>query len=547
MKANYSPAKYIIIFIVIFFVVGYIAFPLLHLVLESFSDRGNYSALLSKPVLKACTNSILLGIISVLGSGFIGVYFAYLFQYKKFHFKSFFSTAVLLPMAIPPMVGVISFLFLLGDNGLISKIISPLTIKFNGWPAIIGIHLYSFYPLFFLFTGPAFKSIDSSIVEASYSMGAGKFRTFLKIILPQLKASLIGASLLTFMASMASFSAPFIFGGNQRFLTTEIYYSKINGDNSFSAALSLLLTVISLIFMCFFRLYRKSQSGKLQMKGVAKTELNVIGKKYDFISLSIIILFCVIIASPIFALITLSFVPDNSLMQSSLNFTPGLFNFKRIFSEPDFFQPFANSLKISFVALCFIIIFGLMVTSILKGKRNIFKSLLELTISLSYGIPGTVIAICLILSFNSPNIFSFNSILVGTFWILPVAYVIRNLPIFTQSVISGLYSIAPSIEDASYTLGAGNLKTWRSIILPLLMSSILQGSMLVFINSFGEFVATILLYNYSTKTTSVEVYSQLRSSNNGMAAAYGALIFLVVLIFIYLSRKAINKSKISAK
>jgi iron(III) transport system permease protein len=188
------------------------------------------------------------------------------------------------------------------------------------------------------------------------------------------------------------------------------------------------------------------------------------------------------------------------------------------------------------------LIIGLAVAYIVRGKKNLFKSLIEITISLPYGIPGTVIAICLILSFNAPNVFSFNNILVGTFWILPVAYAIRNIPILSEAVIAGLHSIDPSIEEASATLGATNFKTWRSIMLPLIYPSIIQGSLLVFINSFGEFVATILLYNYSTKTISVEVYSQLRLYNDGTAAAYGVIIFLIILCIVFFSRRALDKS-----
>jgi len=66
--------------------------------------------------------------------------------------------------------------------------------------------------------------------------------------------------------------------------------------------------------------------------------------------------------------------------------------------------------------------------------------------------------------------------------------------------------------------------------------------LLVFINSVGEFVSTVLLYSYSTKTISVEIYSQIRMYNTGAAAAYGILLFLMVMIIVYFSRRTMDKS-----
>ncbi|HMG82697.1 MAG TPA: ABC transporter permease subunit, partial [Ferruginibacter sp.] len=174
MTKKYSIAKILLTVVVVFFVVGYIVYPLCQLLVQSFLEKGTYSQLFDKTVFSACFNSIVLSVISVVGSAIIGVWLAYIFQYKKFAFKSFFSTMALLPIAIPPMVGVMCFLFLLGENGLLLKILPFTSFKFDGWFAIIALHLYSFYPLFFLFVGAAFKNLDNSIVEASYTLGAGK-------------------------------------------------------------------------------------------------------------------------------------------------------------------------------------------------------------------------------------------------------------------------------------------------------------------------------------------------------------------------------------
>ena len=522
--------------VTVFFVLGYIVYPMWKL-LEVSAGAENTKALLSNAnLISATLNSLLLSVLTVLGAGLIGIYFAYTMHYKTLRWKSVFSTLLLLPIAIPPMVGVMAFLFLVGENGLLMRGLSLQAFHFNGWPAILIIHVYSFYPLFYLFTGTALKSIDSSVLEAAQGLGAGKTRTFFSVILPQLKPSLLAAALLVFMGSMASFSAPFIFGGSMRFLTTEIYYAKINGDSSFSALLAVFLAGISLLMLYFFRLYRSRipQSGK--SKGTLRQNQVLAYKGTHPFRFFSTLFFCVLILLPLISLCVMSLAPENTVMQQGLDVDFSFRNYVAVFSETDVLQPFLNSLQASGAAVLLTLVFALMIAQLTRGKRNTFTLWLETTASLPYGIPGTVIGIFLILGFNESTPFAFGQSLVGTFWILPVAYAIRNLPILVQAIQAGLHAVDVSIEEASQTLGASKFSTWRKVTLPLIFPSLLEGCLLVFINSFGEFVATVLLYGYSTRTMPIEIYSQIRMYNNGMAATYGVILFLIILGIIYLTR-----------
>jgi iron(III) transport system permease protein len=167
---------------------------------------------------------------------------------------------------------------------------------------------------------------------------------------------------------------------------------------------------------------------------------------------------------------------------------------------------------------------------------------LEIILSLPFGIPGTVIAVGLILSYNRPSLFSFQSILVGTFWIMPLAYAVRNLPLLYRSTTAGLDAVDPSLQEAAETLGSPAGRTFRKIILPLIMPSIVSGTLLVFINSVGEFVSSILLYSYSTKPLSVEILSQLRLFNIGGAAVYSTLLMILVLAVVGVSNRYFRSS-----
>ncbi|MEO6695606.1 MAG: iron ABC transporter permease, partial [Ignavibacteria bacterium] len=542
------------IILILFFISGYIIFPLYSLVRESLISQEkvfsliSYANLFSSSSVNATLNSILLSVITVMGSAIVGIYFAYIFQYHRIPFKSFLSALMLIPLATPPLIGVVAFLFLLSDNGLITKLTSlffgmnyPL-FKFDGWTAIIVIHIYSFYTMFFLFVSSALKKIDTNLIDASHSMGAGKIRTFKKVIFPQLIPSIIGASLITFMASMASFSAPFIFGGSIRFLTTEIFNAKINGDNSFASALAVILTIISVIFLAMLRWYRTKKVLTIRSKSTPKTTISDLNKNLNYFSTFISLVFTLMIILPVLTLLFLSFIPEGSLMRNFFTESFTMDNYKKIFSDSQFFEPFRNSLEMSVIAVIITLLIGVSSAFFISRKDIVGKSFFESILSLPYGIPGTVIALSFILSFNSPTIFSGFVSIVGTFWILPLAYAVRNIPIMTQSSIAGFHSIDPSLEEASQTLGASGLRTFSKIIVPLIFPSVMNGALLVFINSVGEFVSTILLYSYSTKTISVEIYSQIRMYNTGAAASYGIILFVMVMIIVYVSRRTLDRS-----
>ncbi|MEO8666275.1 MAG: iron ABC transporter permease [Ignavibacteria bacterium] len=548
MKNKLTPVNVFLLAVIIFFVTGYIAYPVYSLIKESILFFTNVNCTYSEILSGSIFNSVFLSVITVTGSCIAGLFFAYLFQFRKFPMKNFLFTLLLIPIAAPPLVGVVAFLFLLNDNGLLIKIISMIfglksaPFKFEGWTAIIIVHIYSFYPFFLLFTSSALQKIDANLIDASHSLGASKTRTFIKVIFPQLIPSIIGSSLIVFMASMASFSAPFIFGGSTRFLTTEIYSAKINGDTPLAATLSLLLTLISVGFLILLRFYRKKNTFESSTKGTVKLSSSQTQRKSGILSTISILCFVLIVMLPILALLFLSLIPEGSLMRNYFTESFTFANYEKIFGEAQFFEPFANSVKMALIAVAITIVIGVSAAFLISRKKIKGGNFLESFLSLPYGIPGTVIALSFIISFNSPTLFTGFTPLVGTFIILPLAYAVRNLPVMTQSSIAGFNTIDPSLEEASSSLGATGSRTFRKIILPIVYPSVLSGAMLVFVNSVGEFVSTILLYTYSTKTISVEIYSQLRIYNTGAAASYGVILFILVMIIVYVSRRTLDKA-----
>jgi iron(III) transport system permease protein len=148
-------------------------------------------------------------------------------------------------------------------------------------------------------------------------------------------------------------------------------------------------------------------------------------------------------------------------------------------------------------------------------------------LALPWAVPGTVFAIALATAFSVHQPALGRFILVGTLWILPLAYLVRNLPITSRAVLAGLRALDPALDEAAATLGAGRWRTLRRVTLPLLRPALVAGASLAFVTAFGDFVTSIMLYTYDTRPISLEILSSLRQSDVGVAAAYGVVLMVV--------------------
>ena len=230
---------------------------------------------------EAIANSLIISLGSVFFSALIGVPLAFVFHRYDFAGRRVLRAIASAPILLPPLVGVISFLFLYGETGIVSKLIQQFLGLDEPWPnlggisAVIFVHAYSMYVYFFLLAGAGLERLDYAVEEAAASLGASRAMTIRRTILPMLAPSLIGATLLTFLSSMASFSAPFIFGGGIRVLSVEIYNSKLNGNTQMALVETVLLASASLTILVLLRWYENRkpvQFGRKGRGGAARTD-----------------------------------------------------------------------------------------------------------------------------------------------------------------------------------------------------------------------------------------------------------------------------------
>ncbi len=205
-------------------------------------------------------------------------------------------------------------------------------------------------------------------------------------------------------------------------------------------------------------------------------------------------------------------------------------NFTRMARDPQLWLPVRNSVGMAVLATVANIVVCFVAAYLLVRRRFAGRRLLQLLVVLPWAIPGTAIAIGLASTFdrNAPSQLRF--LLVGTFWILPLAYFVRGIPLVTSAVEGSLRQMDPSLEDAARGLGASWWLAMRRVVIPAARPGLAAGATLAAISAVGEFVASIILYTHANRPISMEILAQLRNLSFGTAAAYSVLLILLVLL-----------------
>ena len=238
-------------------------------------------------------------------------------------------------------------------------------------------------------------------------------------------------------------------------------------------------------------------------------------------------LLVLVLLLPHLTLLLVSFVPLGTWTTEPLPPAYTTHNYVALLQDPVRVRPLLNSLWLAAASTVAAVGIGLAGALVAARRRGRLGRVIEGLLALPWAVPGTVFAIALATAFSVRAPWAGRFILVGTLWILPLAYLVRNLPITSRAILAGARALDPALDEAAGSLGAGRWRTLRQVTLPLLRPALLAGGSLAFVTAFGDFVTSILLYTYDTRPVSLEILSSLRSADVGVAAAYGVVLMVV--------------------
>lgn len=505
--------------------------PAEDLAFHGFSLDGFKQFATSNLYKKSLRNSFIVSISVTALTILIGVPMGYCVARIKIPFKSLILSLGILPIIMPSFVGAYTWVILLGRNGIVrvflNWLLSPFGVEVPSIYGMFGMILcmtLTYYPFVFQLSYGAFAGANALLEESAMLMGAKKGHIARTITFPLILPSLGAAALLVFVRAIGNFGIPAIIGGDNYVLPTLIYFEvnsfwNINGASSI-AVVNVLITAIVLYI-------QKYMVSKHEYETISATHSEI---KQNTSRLAVVLgtIYCLII-------LIISLLPQVTIIvMSFFRKWTGLFpegftlaNYARIprYSSHELF----NSFFLSIVATVLCALLGSVVAYITERKKPKGAALLDLSIMAPFILPGTVVSIALLSAFSGNSILR----LTGTYTIIIISFMIRRTPYVYRSVAANLTQLNPSLEEASTIAGATWFYTFRKVSVPLIMPSIISGSILTLTTLLQELSTTILLYSGKTRTVPVQIYNAVQDGKLGEASALSVVLLVVVFIIVF--------------
>lgn len=517
----------ILAFILIAF---FLIYPLFNIFINSFWQDGkisveNYKEFFSyRFYYQALINSFIVSTTATLFACILGIPVAYVMSRFNVPFKGVFHILIILTLLSPPFIGAYSWIMMLGNNGFITNFLRDFGISV---PSIYGLHgiiwvfTLQFYPHIYLYVSGALKTIDTSLEEASDSLGIAGLNRIRKVTLPLIFPTISTGALMVFMASFADFGTPMLIGQGEKvlpILAYEQFISEMGSNPAMASTLSMILLTVTTSVLLLQRYVVTKKTYTMSALRPPKVIRLSAGKRF----LATLFLMSVV---------TLSIIPQATVIYTSFLKTNGpvfsggfsLDSYRSIlYKVPDAIM---NTFMYASIAIVVMVIAGLLLSYIVVRRPSKLTSILDALVMIPYVIPGTVLGISLIIAFNEPPIQ-----LTGTWVILVIAYIIRKLPYTMRSSTAILHQIDKSVEEASISLGVPPMKTFFKTTAVLMIPGVISGAILSWVTTINELSSTIVLYYGATKTITVTIYSEVFTSNFGTAAALASILSLATII-----------------
>ncbi|MEI6857758.1 iron ABC transporter permease [Psychrilyobacter sp.] len=533
-KLTNDPTLFVTIIFSLVVISFFVLVPLYNVLMESFTFKEalsleNYKNAFGRSGNVAIIlNTLKLGFVTATLSLIIGFFFAYTTSYMKIRGKKLFDYIAMLPIISPPFVVALSAILLFGRQGLITRgLFGIKDFEIYGFHGLVLVQVLSFFPIAYLMLVGLLQGIDPSVEEASTDLGASKLKVFTSVTFPLVIPGIANAFLLVFIQSIADFANPVVIGGNFTTISVKIYQEGIgNFQLGIATALAMILLSISISMFIVQRYYINKKS-YITVTGKSSRARDLIKDKAITIPV-----FITLIILTVFVILMYILIPIGSFVKLwGINYTPTLAHYKYIF---DFgMDPIIQTTVLAIIATIITSIFSMILAFLIVRKKFIGKTFIEFTTIMALAIPGTIIGLGYVISYNITYKIPFTNItlippLTGTALIIVIAFIIRSLPVGVRSGMSSLQQIDPSIEEAASVLGASSSKVFFSVTIPMIKEAFFSGLIYSFARSMTLVSTIIFLISARWKLLTPTVMDNIDTGRIGIASAYCTILIVIV-------------------
>ncbi|WP_235498616.1 ABC transporter permease [Arthrobacter sp. Leaf234] len=531
-----------------------IGYPLVRILTQAFGAEGletlrNIAT--SSANRAVLLNTVVLGVLVGAVGTAIGFAFAYAQARLDFRGRKLLHLIALLPIVSPPFAVATAVITLFGRSGLVTNKMLGLDYNIYGLTGLTLVLSLSFFPVAYMNLLGMLRSLDPATDEAASSLGANRWKIFRSVTIPMLIPGFASCFLLLFVEAIADLANPLVIGGDFTVLSSRAYIA-ITGeyDVASGAAYSLVLLLPGLLVFLVQRYWAERRS-VVSVTGKPSGNITLLRSPLARIPLLTVVL---AIAALIVAIYVTVFVGAFTAILG-VNNTFTLANYRYVLSGIGSDAMFTTTI-LALIATPVAGVLGMVLAWLVVRKVRRGRGALDFLGMLGLAVPGTVLGIGYALAFNKPFI-------IGNIQLLPalagggaifggalaivMVYVIRSMPSGQRSGIAALQQIDPAIDEASTSLGASGLRTFRSITLPLIRPALLSGLTYAFARAMTTLSPIIFITTPQTKIMTSQILSEVDSGRFGNAFAYCTILIAIVLGVIGLMNLLIRDRRAPAR
>ncbi len=525
------------------FLLLFVFYPLTRIFYDAFSDEAgrvtlaNFAEFFADSFyLRSLWKSLALGVGAVITTSIVGIAVAFLLIRYEFPYRNAFSYLTMLPMILPPLVGVLGFVFILGRAGTLNVILmdwfgleEPVNFMY-GVHGVLLVETVHLFPMMTLSILDALSRVDPSLEEAAQGMGANGWRRFRDVTLPLTTPGYVSGALLVFIWTFADFVTPLVVGV-QDLLAAQAYLNIVQFVDRRIFRMGIVISALLVLLAIFFVLAARQYVAIKDYSSLAysKVERRPLGPVQRWLAVGFLS-----------ALMFISLIPQIGVLLAAVGrgwaLTPVPLHYTMEFFEqvsvetPKFIT---NSLVFCAIAVFMCLLIGVPMAWIMGRTQAPGRGSMDALTTLMLAIPGTAVGIAYVRAFNFPLPW-IGEPLTGLWFILPLVLAVRRLPYTVRGSYSSLLLVHKSMEEAAENVGATKLRVFRDITVPLVWKGILVGALFSFITSIQEASSTIFLTMGGKEMIPFGIFSFYIAGSQSQAAALGVILIVLCAVSLFI-------------
>lgn len=531
------------------FMACFLVWPVCVTVKEAFIKPGGgftmafVGQILGNPVyIEGLVNSFKMAVGTTIGAMLLALPLAVLATRFEFRGKAILTSLLLVPLILPPFVGVIGVKQILGQHGALNALLIHAGMMDAARPAdwlgsgrlmgVIIMNSLHLYPILYLNITAALSNLDPALDEAAENLGCTPWRRFRRVTLPLAMPGIFAGASIVFIWGFTELGVPLMFDYS-RVTSVQIFDgTKEMGGNPLPYALVTIMVGLSILFFLIskYAFGRHEYAGSGRASTASRT-VTLSGRRgwFAFAAFAGVIFLAVLPHIGVFFTACAGDWSDTVLPRGLT-----MQHYRDALSHGLTVPSIQNSLKYAGIATIFDCVLGVAIAWVCVRTRLAGRHLLDAFSMLPLAVPGVVLAFGYLAMTREGQPFDWLIMRNGDpLLLLVVAYSIRRLPYVVRSASAGLQQTSVSLEEAAQNLGCPPWKTILKITLPLIAANLIAGALLAF--AFGMLEVSdsmILAQKREHFPITKAIYELGGNLGNGeaLASALGvwAMVFLTI-------------------